>query len=279
MNKFITILIFIMLITSCSSDTSEPPVSTASTIALPEDEKKSETISDGVFTYDIYNTYAEVIDYLSNAEEARVPPVMNDKPVMSIGREAFAFNEQIKRVILPDTITNIANYAFNRAENLESINFPIGLISVGNYSFRGTKLDTITLPETLTNIGRYAFAETLITQIKIPESTVKMQDYIFYGCPNLVSFDLPSTMHIIPKRMFYSCQAITEVTIPDMITEIDDYAFSTCQNLKTITIPATVTKFGEGVFYNCPVIVIKTQAGSAAEQYALKYKINYEIID
>lgn len=279
MNKFIVILIFIMLITACSSDISESPVSTASTVALPEDEKKSETVSDGVFTYDIYSTYAEVIGYLSDAEEVRVPPVMNDKPVMSIGREAFAFNNQIKRVILPDTITNIANYAFNRAANLESINFPPGLISVGNYAFRGTKLGTITLPETLTNIGRYAFAETLITQIKIPESIVKMQDYIFYGCPNLVSFDLPSTMRSIPKRMFYSCQAFTDITIPDMITEIDDYAFSTCQNLKTITIPATVTKFGEGVFYNCPEIVIKTQAGSAAEQYALKYKINYEIIE
>ena len=61
----------------------------------------------------------------------------------------------------------------------------------------------------------------------------------------------------------------------DTVTEIDDYAFSTCENLEKIYIPATVTKLGEGVFYNCTSIVIVTPSGSAAEKYAINYKINY----
>lgn len=280
MKKIILFLsAFLLIFTACANNTDELPVSTASTVALPEDEKKSESVSDGTLTYDIYQTYAEVTGYLTETTEILIPPVMNDLPVMSVAKDAFAFNDYITKVTLPYTITNIANYAFNRASNLKEINFPDGLISVGNYSFRGTKLSTIELPATLTNIGKYAFAETLITHIKIPDNIVKMQDYIFYGCPNLVSFEFPITMHTIPKRMFYSCPSLTEVTIPDMITKIDDYAFSTCQNLTSIIIPTTVTEFGEGVFYNCSSIVIKTTSGSAAEKYAIKYKINYEIIE
>ena len=282
MKKFcclITFLLLILLIAACAEKTEELPVSTASTVALPKDERKSETVSDGTLMYDIFKTYAEVIACSPDAEEVMIPPVMNGLPVMSIAKDAFAFNDNIKKVTLPDSITNIANYAFNKASNLESINFPDTLISVGNYSFRGTKLNTIILPLSLTNIGKYAFAETLITTIKIPENIVKMQDYIFYGCPNLVSFEFPITMHTIPKRMFYSCPALTEVIVPDMITEIDDYAFSTCQNLKSITIPATVTKLGEGVFYNCTDIIIKTPAGSAAQAYAEKYSVKFETIE
>jgi len=282
MKKFCYLFAFLLLISllaACANDTEELPVSTASTVALPKDERKSETVSDGTLMYDIFKTYAEVIACSPDAEEVIVPPVMKGLPVMSIGKDAFAFNEYIKKVTLPDSITNIANYAFNKAANLESINFPANLISVGNYSFRGTKLDTIILPLSLTNIGKYAFAETLITTIKIPDNIVKMQDYIFYGCPNLVSFEFPITMHAIPKRMFYSCPALTEVVIPDMITEIDDYAFSTCQNLTSITIPSTVTKLGEGVFYNCTQITIKTPSGSAAQAYAEKYSVKYETIE
>ena len=273
------LLICALCLGSCAEDKAELPVSTASTVALPDDERKTETVSDGTFTFDVYKTYAEVTGYLSESEDVFIPPVINNVPVMSVGKDAFAFNNYIKKVTLPESITNIANYAFNKASNLESINFPSNLISVGNYSLRGTKLDSIVLPLSLTNIGKYAFAETLITTIKIPDNIVKMQDYIFYGCPNLVSFEFPVTMHIIPKRMFYSCQSLTEVIVPDMITEIDDYAFSTCQNLTSITIPATVTEFGEGVFYNCAQITIRTTAGSAAEKYAQKYSINYEIIE
>ena len=272
---FISLFILVILLSACAQEAPKIPVSTASTIALPKDEKITESTSDGMFTYDIYKTYAEVTGYLADASDVIVPAAINGVPVLSIGKNSFSYLTHVTKVTLPYTITNIANYSFVGCENLESINFPEGLISIGTYAFRRTKLNSVVFPESLTNIGKYAFGETLIKTIKIPDNIVKMGDYVFYGCIYLESFEIPPVLTVIPKRMFYSCPSLREVVIPDFVTHIDDYAFSTCENLERIYIPATVTKIGEGAFYNCPNLTIVTPSGSAAEKYAINYKINY----
>lgn len=280
MKKYTTLILLICLIntifmSACANNTDEVPVSTAGTIALPEDEKIVESVTDNIFIYDIYQTYAEVAAYIGENDEAVVPPSANDVPIKSIGKNAFAYNENIKKVTLLEGITNIANYSFTKCLNLEEINFPNGLISIGTYAFRGTKLALLEFPDTLTYIGKYAFAETQITTVSVPASIVRIDDYVFSGCQNLTGFELPPTLKTIPKRMFYSCPSLETVVIPDTVTEIGDYAFSYCANLKNITIPATVTKLGEGVLYSSPNVSVITPAGSAAEKYVKNYGINY----
>jgi len=264
---------------SCASDGGKTAeTTTASTVSLP-DENKKESITDGTFTYDLYVSYAEVTGYLGADEDVNIPAEVNGLPVMSIGKSAFALSSTVKRVFLPDTITNIANYAFNQAASLEDINLPQNLISVGNYAFRGCSLTEVILPDSLTNIGKYAFAELKITDVTLPPRIAKIGDYAFSGNTLLTSYTLPEGLSKIANRMFYGCTALTEITIPEHITELDDYAFSGCSSMTSIFVPATVTTLGEGVFINCPNLVIKTTAGSETEKYAVKYKLNYEVIE
>jgi hypothetical protein len=269
------IIFTIINFTACAAEKEEHPPSTASTVSLPDDEKVVQTITDNSFIYEIHSKYAEITGYVGVDSEVIIPPEVAGVKIMSVGRNAFSYNETVKRITLPVGITNIADYAFTKCTALEYINFPDTLISIGTYAFRGAKLTEIILPASLTSIGKYAFAETLITTIKIPYNIVKIGDYAFSGCSLLTSFELPPTMRTIPKRMFYSCASLTEVIIPEFITAIDDYAFGVCTNLTSITIPSQVNDLGEGVFYSCPNLTIITPSGSDSQKYAQNYAITY----
>ena len=262
---------------SCSGSSSkdDAETSTSSTVALPDEDSKS-TASDGIFNYNIYKSFAEVSGYLGGDQVILIPSEAEGLPVMSIARNAFDFNKTITTVVLPDTITNIGNYSFRGCENLTSINFPNGLVAIGNYAFVDTGLTDLIFPDSLTVLGKYSFGNVKITNLNMPRYIAKTNDYMFANCEKLVSFDLPSCMTKIPNHMFYNCDALTVITIPDFVTEIDDYAFSACDSLTDIYIPASVTKLGEGVFIGSESLIIHTPAGSAAEKYAVNYKMNYD---
>ena len=66
-----------------------------------------------------------------------------------------------------------------------------------------------------------------------------------------------------------------EVVIPDGVTSIGSGVFSECINLTTITIPDSVTSIGDWAFYGCENLTIHAPAGSYAEEYAKKNKINF----
>ena len=68
------------------------------------------------------------------------------------------------------------------------------------------------------------------------------------------------------------------MTIPEGVKEIGDSAFRGCANLTSVTIPEGVTEIGRHAFYGCKKLTIHAPAGSAAEQYAKKYKIPFKAI-
>ena len=69
-----------------------------------------------------------------------------------------------------------------------------------------------------------------------------------------------------------------DVTIPKGVTKIGRWAFEGCTGLTSVTIPEGVTEIGRHAFYGCKKLTIHAPAGSAAEQYAKKYKIPFKAI-
>ena len=87
--------------------------------------------------------------------------------VREIGTSAFAGCYLLKEVILPESVTKIADNAFNIfVEGIDTpanINFSAcdALSYIGSYAFFGCSgITTIDLPETVTHVGEYAFAVT-----------------------------------------------------------------------------------------------------------------------
>lgn len=185
-----------------------------------------------------------------------------------IGKNAFE-NSGLEIVQIPETVTTISDYAFNKCEALTSVSilgnvttfgnyvfdkcpnlatatFNENIATIGNYTFRDcTGLTSVTLPTKLTKLGNYTFQNcTSLTSATLPDSLSNLGTYTFKGCTSLTSATLPSSITTIPNYTFQDCSSLASITIPTKVTTIGAYVFQNCTSLKSISIPATVTKIG-----------------------------------
>ena len=82
---------------------------------------------------------------------------------------------------IPDSVTSIANGAFNCCVNIASVVIPDGVTTIGNGTFYGCdSLTSIEIPDSVTSIGDYAFAWcSSLTSIEISESVTYIGDDAF----------------------------------------------------------------------------------------------------
>lgn len=220
--------------------------------------------------------------------------------IKSIGKGAFWNNRTIAQLKIPDTVEEICEDAFRMTRMLKSVVIPEAVNRIGNGAFRESDLEIITLPQGLDTIGDDAFESTEITSISIPDGVIHIQNGTFGYCNNLNRVDLPKNLISIGGWAFICCRELELIEIPEKTQSIGETAFMGCENLKavkfkgesltsigeeafkdcvslqTIHIPSSVTDIGRNVFEGCSEeLVLIVAPGSAAEEYAKSYGINY----
>ena len=167
----------------------------------------------------------------------------------------YAFNGciSLSSVTIPNSVTSIGVYAFEYCASLKSITIPDSVPLVGPGAFSNcTNLTSVTIQNGVMYIGNEAFANcTSLTGITIPDSVTWIGRYSFGGCTNLTSITIPESVTFIGGSTFDGCTSLTSLVIPNSVTSIDDYAFSGCTSLTSITIPDNVTSIGDYVFLGC----------------------------
>ena len=141
---------------------------------------------------------------------------------------------------MPDTVTDIRDYAFQRCTKLADITIPEGVERIGASAFSHCQCFTeINIPDSVTIIGKYAVNNCQnVKRITVGENNTA------YSSVDGVLYDKDKTELIC-------CPSIkSNVTIPDGVTNISDQAFSHCESLCEITIPASVTRIGEMAFHD-----------------------------
>lgn len=178
-----------------------------------------------------------------------------DRPITSIGSDAFANCGGLRSITLPETLTEIGNSAFAYCGNLSSINWPDSLTSIGNYAFdRCTSLVSIDLLHTkVSSIGNYAFyCCSNLASIAWPATLTSIGNNAFEGCTSLTSLDLSSTsLTSIGVTAFMYCKDLTSVTLPSGLTSIAYGTFSNCTSLAHVTLPSSLTDIEDNVFMYC----------------------------
>lgn len=101
---------------------------------------------------------------------------------------AFAEDETLTEVVLPDYIEDIGEVAFYGCVNLRRI----------------------VLPEGLKVIREEAFGESGLTEVRIPERTELICEKAFFSCEELARIEVPSARTVIGPDAFGFCPKLLE---------------------------------------------------------------------
>ncbi|MDE6657345.1 MAG: leucine-rich repeat domain-containing protein, partial [Oscillospiraceae bacterium] len=100
-------------------------------------------------------------------------------------------NETIKKVIIKNGVTTIADWAFYSCSALESIEIPDSVTTIGNGAFMFSGLTSVTIPKNITTIEESTFAEcSALTSVTIPDSVTIIGNLAFDNCQNLTSITI-----------------------------------------------------------------------------------------
>ena len=162
--------------------------------------------------------------------------------VVCIGKDAFSENKEIKRIIIPDSVTYIDARAFKGCNSLYSINIPNNVYHIGEEAFMGcSSLKSIDIPPSVTHIEKRTFSGcNSLSTITIPESVKRIEEAAFTNCSSIKSIAIPKELSVIEDGTFYGCTSLKSIIIPPKVRMIGINAFYGCSSLTSITIPASV---------------------------------------
>lgn len=119
----------------------------------------------------------------------------------------------------------------------------------------------VRIPKTITiddddykvvEIEHDAFMNCLeLLSVEIPETVHSIGREAFARCINLQSVELTNSVIEIGEAAFFNCESLLSFDLPDNINIINKQLFSGCNSLKTVEIPDNITEIGEYAFYSC----------------------------
>ena len=154
------------------------------------------------------------------------------KGIKIICDEAFADCKfigcrSLTSLVIPDSVTNIGDYAFWNCRSLTDIVIPDGVTSIGKCAFEGcSALSSVVIPDSVSCIGFGAFE----------------------NCSSLHSVVIPDSVTSIGDYAFWNCRSLTDIVIPDGVTSIGDAAFENCSSLSSVVIPESVVNLNGNPF-------------------------------
>ena len=81
----------------------------------------------------------------------------NDNP-LSYAHHLFLNGQEIKDLVIPNSVTSIGDFAFYSCSGLTSVTIGNSVTSIGNYAFMNCSgLKSVTIPNSVTSIGSRAF--------------------------------------------------------------------------------------------------------------------------
>ena len=203
----------------------------------------------------------------------------NTFTIMGIGERAFADNNNLTSVTLPEWVTNISYGAFSGCNNIETLTYNTDAVGT---MFSGIQsLKTINIGDAVTRLEDGAFAGcTNLDNVSVGNgienvgnnvfSDCNFLDYNIYGngyyignnqnpymilmsarTKSITSCTVSADCRFICDGAFTDCKKLAEVVLPESLTYVNNGLFAGCSSLKQVTIPESVTAIGDEAFKGC----------------------------
>lgn len=173
-----------------------------------------------------------------------------------IPERAFASKKTLLRIILPDVLEKIGEYAFTVTGITGTIIFPEGLTHIGDYAFEHLNITSVSLPSTLKSIGGGAFSacDYLSGNMIFPDTLEEIHSSAFSGCDNLSGqLILPENLTVLGSNAFSNCGFTGSLKIPSKITKIENGVFEDCAFDGELILHDNIVEIGNDSFSNSTI--------------------------
>jgi uncharacterized repeat protein (TIGR01451 family) len=142
-----------------------------------------------------------------------IPTKLGGYPVTSIIGEKFGYTQynifgknnssynysgKVEKIIIPDTVNTIGNYAFLNCYSLKDAKFPQELEIIGTAAFQNCAIESVSIPDNVTKVGERAFYNcSKLKTINIGDSLISIDSSTFAGCINATNVKIPNTVKTI----------------------------------------------------------------------------------
>lgn len=222
-----------------------------------------------------------------------------DFTVTKENRDMIGYSTEISDLIIPETfkasdgnyykVVNIDANTFSYCANLNTVNIPDTVITIGKRAFFGcNNLTTITIGKNATNIGDGAFSvtdklenifvdientsfcdidgvlytnslKTILqypvaktdTNYTLPNETISIGYGAFADNINLATVTMSNNVLRTCSRSFEKANSLETVNFSNKINSIGSSTFAKCKKITSMTIPDTVTAIEGAIFYEC----------------------------
>lgn len=148
--------------------------------------------------------------------------------------------------IVPESVTEISDYAFAYAEYLEELDMGPNTEKIGIYSFQETQISELIFSPKLKSIGEYAFYNAELTSVVLPDTVESIGANAFCNATITEQIILPTGLKEIGNHAFRYCE-LEEIEIPEGVTSIGEHAFYH-SSLKKVIFPESLIKIGQYAF-------------------------------